>query len=167
MARKGLPAFRINPKWGRRGGKGEGVGEFMGDLSSSLIMSLRGQQRLICDVEKHPFCSRGKARMYHSDTLRGEPSWRLTPKSIASSPERSPVSTRGFYTSPALKVALNPLYTVVELLLLLNWTQTMFLWLCIELGFVLPHRRLVRIGPYSPDIDLGSPSTTYASRNST
>lgn len=60
MARKGLPAFRINPKWGRRGGRGEGVGEFMGDLSSSLIMSLRGQQRLICDVEKHPFCSREK-----------------------------------------------------------------------------------------------------------
>ena len=27
MARKGLPAFRINPKWGRRGGKGKGVGE--------------------------------------------------------------------------------------------------------------------------------------------
>lgn len=26
MARKGLPAFRINPKWGRRGGEGEGVG---------------------------------------------------------------------------------------------------------------------------------------------
>ena len=41
-------------------------------------------------------------------------------KIIASSPERSPVATRGFHTSPALKVALNPLYTVVELLLLLN-----------------------------------------------
>ena len=26
MARKGLPALRINPKWGRRGGEGEGVG---------------------------------------------------------------------------------------------------------------------------------------------
>ena len=58
------------------------------------------------------FCSREKARMYHSDTLIGEPSRRLTPKSIVSSPERSPVATRGFYTSPALKVALNPLYTV-------------------------------------------------------
>ena len=148
---------------GREGGRGKGWGNSLSKFDHVFERSAeadmwRWETSLLQPRE---------ARMYHSDTWRGEPSCRLTPKSIASSPERSSVATRGFYTSPALKVALNPLYTVVELLLLLNWTQTMFPWLCIELGFVLPHRRLVRIGPYSPDIDLGSPSTTYASRNST